>query len=360
MAKKILAEQDFAQGIRTKNIKVPKMPATLTLENPELLKDYDDKKESLLLQKLMVEAREGLNAAAKEIKEAIEDFDEKFGKDMPADEKEAKERIATFEAVCKKVAAAQESKVAKRVDDEWQMHKKREEALAKLNLKFAGDITLAGISLAISITVAALSMGTLAVTLLGAAKTVVTTALRIKDFAGGRDKAAEEVEEIDASLAKIYLGPKMKGVAFKTAKEVAVAVGMPFMDSVGKFEKKIDDFLGKSARVDEDAQKLFEQANKLMAEIKKVDDKAVGPANAKLVDQMGRKTTELLNQIGTLRKSVDADNNFYKDKVARRKVYEDINGKALGSAVKGIEMAKDAAEIASLAKDIVDLALKLA
>lgn len=360
MAKKILADQDFSQGIRTRNIKVPKMPATVALENPELFKDYDDKKEQLILQKLMVEAREGLNEAAKEIKDAIEDFDERFGKDLPTSEKEAKERIATFEAMCRKIAKAQESKVEKRVDDEWEMHKKRDAALTRMNLKFAADITLATLSLAASVAIASLSMGTLAVTLLGAAKTVVTTALEIKEFASGRDKAAEEVEDIDATLAKIYTGPKMKGIAFKTAKEVAVAAGMPFMDSVGKFEKKIEEFLGKSARVDDKAQKLYEQANKLMAEIKKVDEKEVGPANAKLVDQMGRKTTDLLNEIGNLRKSVDADNGFYKDKVARCKLYEAINGKALGSAVKGIEFAKQAAEVASLAKDIVDIALKLA
>ena len=360
MTKKILAEQDFAQGIRTKNIKVPKMEASVTLDNAELFKDYDDAKEKLILQKLMLEAREGLNKAAKDIKDAIEAFDERFGKDLPASEKEAKERIATFEAVCKKIAVAQESKVEKLVEDEWELHRKRDAALTKLNLKFAATIALASISLAISITLATLSMGTLAVTLVGAAKTVVSTALAIKDFAGNRDKAAEEVEDIDTSLAKVYLGPKMKGIAFKTAKEVAVAAGMPFMDSVGKFDKKIEDFLAKSARVDDDTQKLYEQANKLMAEIKKVDDKKVGPDNAKLVDQMGRKTTDLLNDIGTLRKSIDADNQFYKDKVARCKIYEAINGKALGNAVKGIEFAKEAAAIVSTAKDIVDIALKLA
>lgn len=360
MGKKILADQDFSQGIRTRYLKLPKMSAVISLDNPELLKDYDDKKEQLILQKLMVEAREGLNESAREIKDAIEDFDERFGKDMPATEKEAKERIATFEEVCRKIARAQESKVEKRVDDEWKMHKKRDDALARMNLKFAGDMAVSGLSLAVSITAAAVSMGTLAVTLVGAAKTLVSAALEIKEFAGGRDKAAEDVEDMDTALAKVYLGPKMKGIAFRTAKEVAVAAGMPFMDSVGKFEKKIDEFLGKSARVDGQSQKLYEQANRLMAEIRKVDDKAVGPANAKLVDQMGRKTTELLDEIGKLRKSIDADNTFYRDKLARCKTYEAIDGKALGTAVKGVEYARDAAEIASLAKDIVELALKLA
>jgi hypothetical protein len=75
---------------------------------------------------------------------------------------------------------------------------------------------------------------------------------------------------------------------------------------------------------------------------------------------MGRKTTELLDEIGTSRKSVGADNAFYKDKVARCKVYEAINGKALGNASTAVELATVAAGIASVAKDIADIAIKLA
>ncbi len=240
------------------------------------------------------------------------------------------------------------------------MHKKRDAALSKMNLKFAVNIIISSISLAVAITAAALSMGTLAVTLVGAAKTVVTTALAIKDFAGDRDKAAEQVIDMDASLSKTYNGPKMKGQAFKSAKEVAAAAGVPFIDSVGKFDDKVEAFLGKSARVDKDTQKLYEQANKLMAEIKKADNKDGGPDNDKLVDTMGKKTTELLNKIGTLSKSVDEDNVFYKVNKARAKGYEEMNGKAISGTAKLVSFAKDVAEIASLAKEIADLAVKLA
>ena len=144
------------------------------------------------------------------------------------------------------------------------MHKKRDAALTRINLQFAAKIVLNAISLSASITIAALSLGTLAVTVIGAAKTVVSAALLIKDFAEGRDKAAKEVYTIDPALWKIYMGPKMKGKAFKSAKEVAAAAGIPFIESVGKLEAKLEDFLGKSARVDEDRQKLFESANKFL------------------------------------------------------------------------------------------------
>jgi hypothetical protein len=360
MAKKILAEEDFAKGISVKNVKVPPMKATVTLDNAEAFKDYDDKKEQLILQKLIEVATSGLAKSRKEIKDAIEDFDEKFTKDTPADEKEAKERIKTFEAVCKKAAEAQESKVQKAVEDEWEMHQKRDAALTKLNLKFAVNIIVSSISLAVSITAAALSLGTLAVTLVGAAKTVVSTAISIKEFTDDRDKVAELVVEMDEKLDKIYSGPKMKGQAFKSAKEVAAAAGVPFIDSVGKFDDKVEDFLAKSARVDKDAQKLYEQANKLIEAIKKADKKDGGDDNDKIVDTMAKKTTALLTKIGELVKSIDADNTFYKVNKARAKAYEELNGKAISGTAKLVSFAKEAAEIASLAKEIVDLAVKLA
>ncbi len=360
MAKTILAEQDFASGVSVKNIKVPRMDAQITLENAEALKGYDSAKEKLILQKLMLEARDGLNAAQKEIRSAIEDFDAEYGKKPPATQKEADERLKTFETVCAQIARAQEGKVRKAVEAEWAIHKKRDDALTKINLKFAAEITLSAISLAVAVTVAVLSIGTLAVTLVGAAKTLVSSALLIKGFADDRDKAAEDVIDIDLTLSKAYLGPNVKGKAFATAKEIAVAAGMPFMDSVGKLEKALEDFLGKSARVDKEAQKLYEQANKLMALVKKIDADKAGPDNAKKLEQLGAKNTVLLDKIGQLVASVDGDNTFYKVNSARCKTYKEMNGKALGNASKAVALMTVVAAIVSEAKSIADIALKLA
>jgi hypothetical protein len=42
---KILAELDFAADLKTKNIVVPPMMASVVCDNPEALKGYDTKKE---------------------------------------------------------------------------------------------------------------------------------------------------------------------------------------------------------------------------------------------------------------------------------------------------------------------------
>jgi hypothetical protein len=360
MAKVTLAELDFASGVSVKHLKLPRMEASVTWENAEALKGYDSAKEKVILQKLIAEAIAGLRDAHKEIRSAIEDFDSAYGKNPPESQKEADERLRTFQSMCAKAAAGQEAKVRKAVEEEWKLHQKRDAALAKMNLKFAVEITLNAISLAVAVTTAALSMGTLAVTLVGAAKTVVSSALLIKDFAGDRDDAAQDVIAIDLTLSKAYLGPEVKGKAFKTAKEIAVAAGMPFMDSVGKLDKKLEDFLGKSARVDKETQKLFENANKLMAALKKVDDDKVGADNAKKVEQMRSKTDGLLDKIGDLMKSIDGDNAFYKANRARCDTYEQMNGKALAGASKGVVALVVIAGIVSEAKAIADIALKLA
>ena len=360
MAKVTLAELDFASGISVKNLKLPRMNAVVTWENAEALKGYDTAKEKLILQKLIAEAIAGLREAHKEIRKAIEAFDADYGRSPPATQKEADERLKTFEKVCAQVAQAQEAKVRKAVEEEWKVHQKRDAALTKMNLKFAAQITLNAISLAVAVTTAALSMGTLAVTLVGATKTLVSSALLIKDFAGDRDGAAKEVIAIDLTLSKAYLGPNVKGKAFKSAKEIAVAAGMPFVDSVGKLDKKLEDFLGKSARVDKEAQKLFENANKLMAALKKIDDTKIGADNAKKVEAMRSKTDALLGKIGDLNKSVDGDNAFYKVNRARCDLYAQMNGKALAGASKGVEALVVVAGIVSDAKSIAEIALKLA
>lgn len=359
MAKVVLAEQDFASGVSVKHLKLPKLNASVTWENREALKDYDSAKEKVILQKLIAEAISGLKEAHKEIRSAIEDFDTAYGRNPPETQKEADERLKTFQTMCEKAAAGQEAKVRKAVEEEWKLHQKRDAALSKMNLKFAVDITLNAISLAVAVTTAALSMGTLAVTLVGAAKTVVSSALLIKDFAGDRDDAAKDVIDIDLTLSKAYNGPEVKGKAFKAAKEIAAATGMPFVDTVGKLDKKLEDFLGKSARVDKEVQKLYESANKLMDAIRKVDASKVGADNAKKVDQMGDKTSKLLDRIGDLMKSIDGDNAFYKANRARCDIYEAMNGKALASASKGVAALVMVAGIVSEAKAIVDIALKL-
>lgn len=357
---KVLASTDFAQGLAVKNVKVPKMEATITWENPEALKGYDTAKEKVILQKLIAEALAGLKAAKDEIQSAIEAFDADYGKKPPATQKEADERLKTFQTVCGQIAKAQEAKVKKAVEAEWEFHRKRDAALTKMNLKFSAQIILGAISLAVAVTTAALSMGTLAVTLVGAAKTIASTAMTIKEFAGDRDGAAKDVIDIDLTLSKAYNKPEVKGKAFKAAKEIAVAAGMPFVDTVGKLETKLEDFLGKSARVDKETQKLFENANKLMDALKKIDAAKVGAENAKRAEQMGAKVGALLDKVGELRASIDGDNVFYKVNAERCRTYKAMNGKALSGASKGVQALVMIAGIVADAKSIVEIALKFA
>lgn len=357
---KVLAELDFAEGVRVKHVKVPKMTATLTCDNPEILKGYDSAKEKVIMQKLIAVAYEELTAAQKEIVSALEDFDAEYGKKPPANQKEADERLKTLQTVCGQITKAQKGKVEKAVEKEWETHRKRDAALLKLNLVFSYEIVKATLSLAVAVTSAALSMGALAPTLVAAAKTLVTTALKIKEFAADRDDAAKDVIDIDLKLSKAYNGPEVKGKAFKGAKEIAAAAGMPFIDTVGKMEAALETFLAKSARVDKETQSLYESANKLMASLKKVDADEVGAANAKKVQQMGAKTTSLLNRIGELNKSIDGDNLFYKVNKDRCERYQEMNGKAITNAAKATAIVATVAEIVGDVKDVVDFAMDLA
>ena len=183
---RILAQLDFAASLKTKNIVVPAMTAVVTWENEDALKGYGGKKEQVILQALILEAISGLTKSQKEIQAAIVDFDQRLGTKPSASKEEAAERVETFTTVCKQITRAQEEKVQRMVAAKWEQQKKRDAALARIDLIFAAKIVLSAISLSASIAIAALSLGTLAVTLIGAAKTAVSAALLIKDFAAGR------------------------------------------------------------------------------------------------------------------------------------------------------------------------------
>jgi hypothetical protein len=141
---------------------------------------------------------------------------------------------------------------------------------------------------------------------------------------------------------------------------VAVAVGVPFIDSVGKLETKLEDFLGKSARVDKDRQKLFESANKLLDAVKKIDAGKSGPENAKRLTTMGDKVRDILDRIGTLEVSIEGDNTFYRTNAERCKVYRRLNGKPMNAIAATAGFAVLAGGILATAKSIVDIATALA
>jgi hypothetical protein len=112
---RILAELDFAAGLKTKNIAVAAMKAVLIWDNPEALKDYDSKKEKVILQSLIAEAFSRLKQAQQDSKGAIEDFDQKLSGKPSATKEEAAERLRTFETVCKQITRTQQDKVEKMV-----------------------------------------------------------------------------------------------------------------------------------------------------------------------------------------------------------------------------------------------------
>ena len=312
------------------------------------------------MQSLIEEAYAGLRVSQKEIQKALRDDDERYEKHPPADDAEKARRLKEVESVCRQIALAQPARVEKRVQDRWEVQRKRDSALTRLNLRFAVQIVLNAISLAASAAVAALSLGTLAVTLVGAAKTLVSTAMLIKDFAEGRDKAAQEVYALDQALWKIYIGPRMKDTAFRTAEEVASAIGVPFVPSVGKLASRLEDFLGKSARIDEQRQKIYEQANKLLASVAKIDAAKAGAENAKKLATLGKHVTALLDRLHELARSIAGDDAFHQRYVDRIEAYHALDGRALSAAPAVISFGALAAGIALTAKSIVDVATTLA
>jgi hypothetical protein len=78
---------------------------------------------------------------------------------------------------------------------------------------------------------AVLSLGMLAITIIGATKTVAGMASDIYTFSRDIPKTENDIIGIDAALAKRWTDGKL--TAGKVGDELAAALGMPFIKSIG-------------------------------------------------------------------------------------------------------------------------------
>jgi hypothetical protein len=357
MADLEITQVDFTRGIAVKNLVVPPMLANVVISNapPELVKAFA--KEKLVQQKVAAAAFEALKKSSAEIQKAIKEFDAGIGAKPPATPKEAEERAKTFNTVCKQIAEAQCGVAIKAATNEWQTQQKKVKDLQMFRIVFAAKTTLNAISIAASITTAALSMGTLAVTLVGTAKTVASLVADIYNFARDIAKAEKDIVETDLLLSKAWSNPKLDWK--KGTREMTAALGVPFVKSIGGLETLLKEHNAKNGKKDEVAEKLYAKAKELMAGIERAPGKLPADKQKKL-EELGAKTTELLNQIHGLSEASKSNDLFNATYGARLKAYKEMRGAKLGGAATATPILTLLAGLASTSKSVVEIALKLA
>ncbi len=348
---------DLAAGLKPKNLVVPEMQVDVVLKNPsaELSKAIKDDK--LILQKIEDAAFTVLKQARDDVRDAILDLDQTYTKKPPADKREADERAATLNAMCKKIAAAQSSAAVAAAEAEWDRQVKKDKELTKFKVTFALKMALGSISVAASVISAVMSLGTLAITIVGAAKTVAGMASDIYTFCRDIPKTETEIIDTDAELAKSWTDDKL--TAGKVGKELAAALGAPFVKSIGGLEKLLSEYSAKNAKKDHMADALWKEAKQLMANIEEVPAKT-SEEMTKAVKQLGPAVTKLLDQISELSAASKSNDTFHDVYQARCDTYKAMEGGKLGKTAAATGLATILAGIASTADTVVSIATKLA
>ena len=352
-----ITELDLSDGIKAKNLVVPAMPVAVVLKNPSADLQKALKADKLVLQKMAEAAFEKLNKAREDVRGAIADIDAGYAKRPPADKAEAEERAATLTAMCKKVAEAQSDAASAAAEAAWEKQAKKNKDLAVFKAVFGLKMTLGTISVAASVIAAVLSVGTLAITVIGAAKTVVSMASDVYNFCRDMAKAEQDIVDTDAELAKSWENKKL--TAGKVGKELAAALGVPFVKTIGGLEKLLEEYNAKNAKKDAVADSLWKKAKDMMAAIEKAPDR-MSAEQKKTLDALGAKVTDLLNEIGELVKTSKSNDLFYEVYDRRLTTYQEMEGKALGGSAKLTGIGVVAAGVLSTANTVVDIAMKLA
>ena len=358
MADLDITSVDLSAGLKLKNLVVPPMEIEVVYKNPpsDLIKAV--KADRVIVQKLAGAVFDALKKARSDFAAAAQELDASYTKKPPEDMKEAEDRAHTLTVVCKQIAEVQKGVAVKAAADEWKTQAKKNKELTKYDGLFAVRLSLGVVGVAASVTHSVMSFGaSSAVAIVSVAKTVVAMAKDIHNHCREMASTEKDIIDTDEVLAKTWVDTTKS--APKVARELATALGVPFVKSVGGLGNLLTEYDAKNARRDKLAEGLYAKAKELMKKIDETSKKA-GPEMRKKLDGLGKKVTDLLDKVGEIVASSKLCDGFAKTYRARLDIYRKMEGKGLGGTAKATGVAVLAAGAAATADTIVSIAQALA
>jgi hypothetical protein len=242
--------------------------------------------------------------------------------------------------------------------DEWATQQKKNKALREYDGFFAARLVLGLIAIGASVVHTVMTFGaSSAIAIVSIAKTVVAMGLDIQNHCRDMAKTEADIIKADDVLAKTWKnGTKSGG---KVGRELAAALGVPFVKSIGGFGTLLKEYDAKNGRRGKLADDLWKKAKELMAKIAETSSKA-GPEMKKKLTSLGAKVTDLLNQVGEIVSASTECDAFSASYHAHYDTYKAFEGKALSGVAKGSNIAVLAAGILSTADTILKVATALA
>jgi hypothetical protein len=358
MADLAIASIDLAAGLKLKKLYMPETVINVVIQNApaDLVKAAKDDK--LTLQPVIEAAFDSLASAKSEFQSAMKDLDAKFDKNPLKTVKELADRAETLSVMYKQIAQAQAAAAAKAAENAWAVAARKKKDLLKYKVKFWANAVLGALSIAASVTSAVMSLGVLAVTIIGAAKTCVQLAKSIYDYMRSLSDLEKTIEAADEVIQQTW---KEKSNAGKImGRDLASALGVPFVKSVAGLRKNLDEYSAKCGAQTKAAEKMWTEAQEIMTAIGKLPDDA---GDKKTEKELGTAVTKLLDEISDVMKNGKANDAFYAEFSARADKYEKMEGNLMFGGAKvapATEFLTKAGGLAAFANTVVEIAMKLA
>lgn len=278
-------------------------------------------KESLKIGHLGDVAKAELEKASKAFIATIADLDRKL-ESLALDPLNRDSKVKEANEVLKHYAKIVEANANLAVQKEWQGYLARQKHLSKFRVKCVLKITLGSIGVGIAVASAVMSFGTLWMNVVAAAKGVTDLMQTIKTWSQDIDAVYKDLLKQMETVHKLNLEREKKKKSSEGQKLSKTKEGLkeltnailPITKSMVKATSEIENtckqFLGLVAKLENKADDLVGQLNKLVSYMTKLPDKSLSAELKKLVNQMDSSFQSLFQKITTLHKRAQQAGKF--------------------------------------------------
>ncbi len=301
-------------GVKSKYLDVGATTVDVIIEIDKTLDDLiKSGKESLKISHLGDVAKKEVSKASKAFADTIKDLDKKIAQNI-LDKEATDAKIKEANQVLRHYAKIVEANANAAVQKEWQGYMSRRKHLKSFRIKCVAKITMSTIGIGIAVTSAVMSFGTLWMNIGTAAKGLTDLVQTAKTWSQSLDTVYRDLlvqmTKVDALNAKREKAKSTKEAqklsktkeGLKELTNSLLPISKSMVKATSEIENTCKQFLGLVAKLENKADDIAGQINKLMKLMTKIPDKQLSSDLKAIVTQMDRKIQELFGEITKLHK----------------------------------------------------------
>lgn len=278
-------------------------------------------KESLKISHLGDVAKAEIDKSAKLFSSTIQDIEKKIAKDKLDIEATGK-KVKEANEVLKHYAKIVEANANAAVEKEWQAYISRRKHLRDFRVRCVAKLVLGSISVGAAVTSAVLSFGTLWINIAAAVKGTTDLIQTVKTWAQDIDavyaslvKDIDKVNQLNRERERAFKqknGQKLSKTkeGLKELANALLPITKSMLKSTSEIEHTCKQFLGLVAKIENQADEIVGNLNKLTSLMAKLPDKDLADDLKRLVKEMEKSFKKLFEEITILHRKSQKAGNF--------------------------------------------------